>query len=306
VERGFTVIAKHRRLDYHVAALPDGRLALIHLTYRMTKSPDPLYCDSFEALDRRSGEWSCPLPLGVAGGGCRRHLSRYASCVENSTAPTIGSQGVKQATRKVPLARRSQDCGTRCRIGDTLLVHVCCSVVRLLGHAASVRSPARVRDAVISDMPALRALYNALIPTTTVAWTEDLQTLRQRQAWFRAQTRAGYPVLVAEQDNRVVGFAAYASFRGSGKWPGYRHTVEHTIHVAEDRWGQGIGRVLIIALIERARADDVHAIVGAVDGANLESIAFHERLGFHIVARMPEVGRKFGRWLDLVLMQRIL
>jgi phosphinothricin acetyltransferase len=158
----------------------------------------------------------------------------------------------------------------------------------------------------MSDMGALRALYNALVPTTTVAWTEELQTLRQRQAWFRAQTRAQYPVLVAETDGGVVGFTAYASFRGSGKWPGYRHTVEHTIHVAEEHWGHGIGRLLLEALIDRARSDDVHVMVGAVDGENPDSIAFHQRLGFDVVARMPEVGRKFDRWLDLVLMQRIL
>jgi phosphinothricin acetyltransferase len=158
----------------------------------------------------------------------------------------------------------------------------------------------------MSDMPALRSLYNALIRTTTIAWTEELQTLRQRQSWFRAQTRTGHPVLVAETDGRVIGFTAYDSFRGSGKWPGYRHTVEHTIHVDEAHWGQGIGRLLLQALIDRARADDVHVIVAAVDGGNPESIAFHTRLGFDIVARMPEVGRKFDRWLDLVLMQRIL
>ena len=164
----------------------------------------------------------------------------------------------------------------------------------------------RIRDAADDDMPALRDIYNALIPTTTGAWTESLQTLRERRTWFRQQRAANFPVLVAEIDGNVVGFAAYGSFRGSGKWPGYRHTVEHTIHLREHVWGRGIGRQLLEALMERARTDDVHVMVGAIDSANLESIAFHERLGFQIVARMPEVGRKFDRWLDLVLMQRIL
>jgi phosphinothricin acetyltransferase len=163
-----------------------------------------------------------------------------------------------------------------------------------------------VRDADDGDMPVLRELYNALIPTTTVAWTDSPQTLRGRLAWFRRQQRDGYPVLVADVDGHVVGFAAYESFRGEGKWPGYRHTVEHTIHVHEDHWSRGVGRTLLEALIERARAEGVHVMVAAVDGANTESISFHERLGFTTVARMPEVGRKFDRWLDLVLMQRIL
>jgi L-amino acid N-acyltransferase len=163
-----------------------------------------------------------------------------------------------------------------------------------------------VRDAVDADMPAVCDIYNALIPSTTVAWTETLQTLEERQAWFVAQQRAGYPVLVAEVDGGVGGFAAYGSFRGSGKWPGYRYTVEHTIHVREELRGRGVGRALLLALIDRARAADVHVMVAAIDGDNNGSIAFHERLGFVTVAHMPEVGHKFGRWLDLVLMQRVL
>lgn len=163
-----------------------------------------------------------------------------------------------------------------------------------------------IRDANDADLPVVRDLYNALVPTTTVAWTEELQTLDERRAWFQRQQQAGWPVVVAEIDNRVVGFAAYGSFRGEGKWPGYRHTVEHTIHVRDDAHGHGVGRMLLEALIERAHADDVHVMVAAIDSENTGSIAFHERLGFVTVARMPEVGRKFDRWLDLVLMQRML
>ena len=168
------------------------------------------------------------------------------------------------------------------------------------------RTIVTVRDASDADMPALRDLYNALIPTTTVAWTDAIQTLRERRAWFRRQQRFGYPGLVAEVEAAVVAFAAYGSFRGSGKWPGYRQTVEHTIHVHEDYWGRGLGRSLLEALIDRARSNGIHVMVAAVDAANEESVAFHERLSFTMVARMPEEGRKFDRWLDLVLMQRRL
>ena len=163
-----------------------------------------------------------------------------------------------------------------------------------------------VRDATVADMGDVRDLYNALIPTTTVAWTEHFQTLEERLAWFEQQQRRDHPVLVAEDRGRVVGFTAYGDFRGSGKWPGYRYTVEHTIHVTRDQWGRGTGRVLMEALIQRAEHNGVHVMVAAIDGDNIESVAFHERLGFTIVARMPEVGHKFGRWLELVLMQRIL
>jgi len=163
-----------------------------------------------------------------------------------------------------------------------------------------------VRDAVVGDMPALRDLYNALISSSTVAWTEAEQTLAEREAWFAHQQQRGHPVVVADRGGAVVGFAAYGDFRGAGKWPGYRHTVEHTIHVDRSAWGGGVGRALLEALLERARAAGVHVIVAAIDGDNDDSIRFHERLGFTVVARMPEVGRKFDRWLDLVLMQRIV
>ncbi len=163
-----------------------------------------------------------------------------------------------------------------------------------------------VRDAGVSDLDAIRGLYNALVLTTTTAWTETEQTADERAAWFARQSQQGYPVLVADDGGDVVGFAAYGDFRGAGKWPGYRYTVEHTIHVREDQWGRGVGRRLLAELTTRALANGVHVMVGAIDSANTASIAFHERLGFVEVARMPEVGRKFGTWLDLVLMQRVL
>ncbi len=163
-----------------------------------------------------------------------------------------------------------------------------------------------VRDAVHQDLPTIREIYNSLIPTTTIAWSEKAETLRQRQTWFRHQQRAGNPVLVAEVDGTVVGFCSYGSFRGAGRWPGYRFTVEHTIHVARSHWGSGAARELLSALIDRAVAANIHVMVAAIDSDNVSSVRFHEKNGFVTVARMPEVGRKFDRWLDLVLMQRIL
>ena len=163
-----------------------------------------------------------------------------------------------------------------------------------------------IRDAIADDMRTVCDLYNTLISTTTVAWTETLERLEDRLAWFEQQRNDGNAVLVADTGADVVGFASYGSFRGAGKWPGYQHTVEHTIHVRADTWGVGVGRLLLCELIDRAQRSGIHVMVGAIDGGNSASIAFHERLGFVVVARMPEVGRKFERWLDLVLMQRII
>ena len=163
-----------------------------------------------------------------------------------------------------------------------------------------------LRDATAADMDDVSRLYNALVESTTVAWTETRETLDERLAWFERQRRRGFPVIVAESVDGVVGFTSYGPFRGEGRWPGYRYTVEHSIHVEDGHWGMGIGRRLMETLIEHARDAGLHVMVGAVDGDNAASIAFHERLGFEIVARMPEVGRKFDRWLELVLLQRIL
>jgi L-amino acid N-acyltransferase len=164
-----------------------------------------------------------------------------------------------------------------------------------------------VRSAVRADMAAVCDLYNALIPTTTVAWTETMQTLDERLAWFENQQQRSWPVLVGEaEDGSIAGFASYGSFRGDGRWPGYRYTVEHTIHVAQSHWGSGVGRRLIETLLDHARDAGMHVMIGGIDADNDASLRFHERLGFTEVARMPEVGCKFGRWLDLVLMHRVL
>jgi L-amino acid N-acyltransferase YncA len=168
----------------------------------------------------------------------------------------------------------------------------------------------RIREAVDGDLDATLAIYNALVPTTTIAWTEHPTTIEEWRASFSDLQRRGYPVLVAvEPDGEhdaVVGLASYGDFRDTTHWEGYRFTVELSIHVRGDRHGAGIGRRLMDALVDRARADGVHVMVAAIDAENVESLAFHSRLGFVEVARMPEVGSKFGRWLDLVLVQRVV
>jgi phosphinothricin acetyltransferase len=163
-----------------------------------------------------------------------------------------------------------------------------------------------IRDASEGDLQAICDLHNTWIPSRTITWSEELETLEHRAAWFARQCEEGFPVLVADDAGEVVGFTTYEYFRGEGKWPGYRATMEHSIHVREDHWGAGVGRALMSELMERAHAAGVHVLVAAIDGANEESVRFHARLGFVEVARMPQTGQKFGRWLDLVLMQRIL
>jgi L-amino acid N-acyltransferase len=156
-----------------------------------------------------------------------------------------------------------------------------------------------IRPAAATDAGAIVSLLNAHVATTTIDWTDTAQTEDSIGDWLDDHET----ILVAEDGGEIVGLAAFGWFRDVGKRPGYRFTVENTIHVREDRWGSGVGRDLMGALIEVGRKSGKHTMVAAIDGGNEASIRFHERLGFVEVARMPEVGAKFGRWLDLVLLQ---
>jgi L-amino acid N-acyltransferase len=163
-----------------------------------------------------------------------------------------------------------------------------------------------IRDAEDRDLPRIVELVNAFLLTTTAEWTETPHTLQDRRAWLESHRRAADPVIVAEINGEVAGFACYSDFRDSQKWPGYRFVVEHTIHVYEKHWHRGVGRALIEALCQRASVAGKRVMVAAVDGENVGSIRFHERCGFVEVARMPGIGFKFDRWLTLVLLQRRL
>jgi phosphinothricin acetyltransferase len=163
-----------------------------------------------------------------------------------------------------------------------------------------------IRPATADDVPAITDIANALIESTSYEWRDERHTVADRREWLANHDAADEAVLVAVEDDRVVGWAAYGDFRDSRRWPGYRFTVEHTIHVAESHWGAGVGRALLTALMDAARADGKRVMVGGIDGTNEDSIRFHARLGFVETARMPGVGEKHGRRLDLVLMQRDL
>lgn len=161
-----------------------------------------------------------------------------------------------------------------------------------------------VRDATEADLPGILAIYNEVIATSTAVFSDQPVALEERRAWFVARVGQGYPVLVAEGgDGSVLGFASFGDFRA---WPGYRHTVEHSVHVRADARGQGIGSALLPPLFERAADLGKHPDRAGIDAANAGSIRMHERLGFERAGHLRQVGRKFDRWLDLVLMQRLL
>jgi len=165
------------------------------------------------------------------------------------------------------------------------------------------KSAPAIGDALEEDLPGLAQIYNEVIATSTAIYSSTAVTLEDRREWWRTRTAAGYPVLVARDAQGVAGFATFGDFRA---WPGYRFTVEHSVHVRADGRGRGVGTLLMQALLPRAAALGKHVMIAGVDAANAASIRFHERLGFERCAHLREVGYKFDRWLDLVFLQRMI
>ncbi len=161
-----------------------------------------------------------------------------------------------------------------------------------------------IRNADAEDVPAILALYNHAVRATTAAWTSREETLAERMSWFESRCENGLPVLVAAgEDGAVLGFASYGPFRPR---EGYRMTAEHTVYVDPAAQRQGIGRALLSQLAGIAGAQGLHVLVGVVDGDNAASIGLHEALGFEVSGRLSQAGTKFGRWLDLVFVTKVL
>ncbi len=171
--------------------------------------------------------------------------------------------------------------------------------------AASVRPlfAPLIRDATLADLPAILTIHNDAIQHSLAIWQDRPVDLANRRAWFEERTSKGFPVIAAEVDGTLAGFASYGPFRfGSG----YDATVENSVYLARGRRGQGLGRVLMGALIARARAQGRHVMVAAVGLPNDASVALHRALGFTEAGILREVGRKAERWLDLMLLQKML
>lgn len=157
-----------------------------------------------------------------------------------------------------------------------------------------------VRDAVPGDAPDLLVIHNEAVRTTSAIWDETEVDLADRVAWLTGRLDAGHPVLVAEVEGVVVGYASYGPWRPRS---GYRHTAEDAIYVLASHQGRGLASALLDELLVRARADDLHRVVAMIESGNALSIDLHARRGFRVVGLLPEVGRKFERWLDLTVMQ---
>jgi phosphinothricin acetyltransferase len=157
-----------------------------------------------------------------------------------------------------------------------------------------------IRAAQPGDAAGIAALWNPIIRDTAITFTDLEKPIPEVEALIAARPDA---FLVAEAAGAVLGFASFGAFRSG---PGYARSVEHTVLLAPEARGRGLGRALMSALEDRARGQGKHLMVGGVSGSNPEGIAFHAAVGFAEAGRVTQAGWKLGRYHDLVLMQKLL
>lgn len=162
----------------------------------------------------------------------------------------------------------------------------------------------QVIDCDISHSAPILAILNDVIINSTALYDYSPRTADMIAAWFEAKRQGNFPVVgITSEAGELMGFASYGTFRA---WPAYKYTVEHSLYVAQLFRGQGLGKLLLREVIERAKTQEYHVLVGGIDSTSAMSIALHEAFGFEHVATMRQVGFKFGKWLDLCFYQLVL
>ena len=158
----------------------------------------------------------------------------------------------------------------------------------------------QIRDAVLSDVEQITAIYNEVLSNSTAIYSDRPATIDERVSWWRSRVAQGFPVLVAADGASIGGFGTFGDFRA---WPGYRFTVEGTVHIQAGSRGQGVGTELLKAILARANSLGKHIMIAGVDSENAASLRFLERYGFERVGHLREVGYKFDHFLDLVFLE---
>lgn len=160
-----------------------------------------------------------------------------------------------------------------------------------------------IRDATADDIAAIAAIWNPILRDSAISFWPGARSDHEIRAYIAERQAAGHAVLIAEDNHHALGFASYAQFRAGA---GYAHSMEHTIHLAPDARGKGLGRALMRAIEDHAKARGARLMIGGITESNHESLRFHQRLGYAEWGRIPAAGHKFGAWHDLVLMGRDL
>jgi len=159
-----------------------------------------------------------------------------------------------------------------------------------------------LRPATLDDAEAIRSIYNIEVTTSTVTFDLVPRSLEDQRSWLASRSGA-HAVVVAEVDGVVAGFGSLSPWRDR---PAYSTTVEDSVYVHRDHQGAGLGKALLDRLVDTATAHGFHACMARIVGGHEASIALHRACGFDVVGVEKEVGRKFNRWLDVVLMERML
>lgn len=157
-----------------------------------------------------------------------------------------------------------------------------------------------IREANEKDLEDILEIYNDAIMNTTAIYTYKPETLEEKKQWYEKKKQGGYPLLVFEEDNRVVGFATFGPFRA---WPAYKYTIEHSIYVHKGYRNHGIATKLMKAIIKIANEREYATLVAGIDADNKGSIKMHEKMGFKYSGTVTKAGFKFGKWLDLAFYQ---
>ena len=160
-----------------------------------------------------------------------------------------------------------------------------------------------IRPYKTEDTQAILEIINHNILHSTSLYDYSVRMIEQQKAILEEKIKKGFPIIVAKKEGEILGFGMYSEFRFR---EAYQFTVEHSVYVAANHLGKGIGKSLLSELIVLAKAQKLHTMIGVIDSENQNSIAFHEQFGFKIVGVVKESGYKFDRWLDSVFMQLIL
>jgi L-amino acid N-acyltransferase len=185
------------------------------------------------------------------------------------------------------------------KVANITVWHKTCKFPNLNTMSVSKRT---VRYATVSDVPFILEIINDAILNSTALYHYQPQTLEQRLAWFNDRISNNFPVIVAVEDETILGFGSYGAFRA---FPGYKYTVEHSVYVHPNHRSKGVATLILEWLIKNARESDYHVIVAAIDSENDISIKMHLKYGFKSIGCMKQVGYKFGKWLNVEFLQLV-
>ncbi len=160
-----------------------------------------------------------------------------------------------------------------------------------------------IRKATESDLEAILKLVNYQIELTTALYDVEPRTLEQQTEIFHHKQKMNFPILIAENEGVFLGFATYDTFRNKAA---FTKTVEHSVYLTSEAQGKGIGSLLLKSLFEVAKNQKIHVMIGVIDAENKSSVDFHLKNGFEIQGHLKQVGFKFGKWLDCIMVHKII